>query len=84
MLEDLGIIVKRLRHGHTWPNFVDPSGSSGLLQLLPPRLFAGDADYLSKSIGSDCIDMNAFSINPNLVVVDHNQVSHTARRKTGA
>ena len=36
MLEDLGIIVKRLRHGHTWPNFDDPSGSSGLLQLLPP------------------------------------------------
>ena len=34
-----------------------------------------DADYLSKSIGSDWIDMNAFSINPNLVVVDHNQKS---------
>jgi N-dimethylarginine dimethylaminohydrolase len=32
-----------------------------------------DADYLSKSIGSDWIDMNAFSINPNLVVVDRNQ-----------
>ena len=31
------------------------------------------ADYLSKSIGSDWIDMNAFSINPNLVVVDRNQ-----------
>jgi N-dimethylarginine dimethylaminohydrolase len=32
-----------------------------------------DADYLSKAIGSDWIDMNAFSINPNLVVVDRNQ-----------
>jgi N-dimethylarginine dimethylaminohydrolase len=34
-----------------------------------------DADYLSKSIGSDWIDMNAFSINPNLVVVDRNQTA---------
>lgn len=34
-----------------------------------------DADYVSKSIGSDWIDMNAFSINPNLVVVDSNQPS---------
>jgi N-dimethylarginine dimethylaminohydrolase len=33
------------------------------------------ADYLSKSIGSDWIDMNVFSINPNLVVVDRNQKS---------
>jgi N-dimethylarginine dimethylaminohydrolase len=32
-----------------------------------------DAEYLSKCIGSDWIDMNAFSINPNLVVVDRNQ-----------
>lgn len=32
-----------------------------------------DADYLSKSIGSDWIDMNVFSINPNLAVVDGNQ-----------
>jgi len=32
-----------------------------------------DADYLSKAIGSDWIDMNAFSINPNLVIVDRNQ-----------
>ena len=31
------------------------------------------ADYLSKSIGSDWIDMNVFSINPNLVVVDRDQ-----------
>ncbi len=31
------------------------------------------ADYLSKCIGSDWIDMNAFSINPNLVVVDSDQ-----------
>jgi N-dimethylarginine dimethylaminohydrolase len=34
-----------------------------------------DADYLSRCIGSDWIDMNAFSINPNLVVVDRNQPS---------
>jgi len=34
-----------------------------------------DADYLSKSIGSDWIDMNAFSINPNLVVVDRDQTA---------
>jgi N-dimethylarginine dimethylaminohydrolase len=34
-----------------------------------------DADYLSKCIGSDWIDMNAFSINPNLVVVDRNQTA---------
>src|SRR5262249_57715462 len=32
-----------------------------------------DNDYLSKAIGSDWIDMNAFSINPNLVIVDGNQ-----------
>ena len=32
-----------------------------------------DADYLSKCIGSDWIDMNVFSINPSLVVVDRNQ-----------
>jgi hypothetical protein len=43
-----------------------------------PATFCGDrrsrdADHLSKSIGSDCIDMNAFSINPNLVEVDRNQ-----------
>jgi N-dimethylarginine dimethylaminohydrolase len=34
-----------------------------------------DAEYLSKCIGSDWIDMNLFSINPNLVVVDRNQAS---------
>jgi N-dimethylarginine dimethylaminohydrolase len=34
-----------------------------------------DAEYLAKSIGSDWIDMNAFSINPQLVVVDRNQTS---------
>jgi len=34
-----------------------------------------NADYLAKSIGSDWIDMNVFSINPNLVVVDQNQPS---------
>jgi hypothetical protein len=48
--------------------------------IIAPATFCGgrrshDADYLSKSIGSDCIDMNAFSINPNLVVVDRNQAS---------
>ncbi len=32
-----------------------------------------EADYLSKCIGSDWIDMNAFSINPNTVVVDSDQ-----------
>ncbi len=32
-----------------------------------------DADYLSKSIGSEWIDMNLLSINPNLVVVDQDQ-----------
>jgi N-dimethylarginine dimethylaminohydrolase len=41
----------------------------------PPMENTGryDADYLSKCIGSDWIDMNAFSINPNLVVVDRDQ-----------
>jgi N-dimethylarginine dimethylaminohydrolase len=34
-----------------------------------------DAEYLSKSIGSDWIDMNLFSINPNLVVVDRDQTA---------
>lgn len=32
-----------------------------------------DAEYKSKSIGSNWIDMNAFSISPNLVVVDKDQ-----------
>ena len=32
-----------------------------------------DAAYKAKSIGSDWIDMNAFSINPNLLVVDKDQ-----------
>lgn len=32
-----------------------------------------DADYLSKSIGSKWIDMNVFSISPNLVVADRDQ-----------
>ena len=32
-----------------------------------------DADYLCKSIGSAWIDMNLFSISPNLVVVDRDQ-----------
>jgi len=41
----------------------------------PPMESTGgfDADYLSKSIGSKWIDMNLFSINPNLVVVDRDQ-----------
>jgi len=33
-----------------------------------------DADYMSRSIGSAWIDMNLFSINPSLVVVDRDQV----------
>jgi N-dimethylarginine dimethylaminohydrolase len=32
-----------------------------------------DADYLDKSIGSNWIDMNLLSINPNLVVIDEDQ-----------
>ena len=36
---------------------------------------AFDADYLAKSIGSQWIDMNLFSINPNLVVVDQDQIA---------
>lgn len=34
-----------------------------------------DADYLSKSIGSKWIDMNLFSISPDLVVVDQDQTA---------
>jgi N-dimethylarginine dimethylaminohydrolase len=34
-----------------------------------------DADYLSKSIGSDWIDMNLFSIRPDLAVVDRDQTA---------
>jgi N-dimethylarginine dimethylaminohydrolase len=34
-----------------------------------------DADYLSKSIGSKWIDMNLFSINPELAVVDRDQTA---------
>jgi N-dimethylarginine dimethylaminohydrolase len=34
-----------------------------------------DADYLSKSIGSDWIDMNLFSIHPGLAVVDRDQTA---------
>jgi N-dimethylarginine dimethylaminohydrolase len=43
----------------------------------PPMENTGryDADYISKAIGSDWIDMNAFSINPNLVVVDRDQTA---------
>ena len=32
-----------------------------------------DAEYLSKSIASDWIDMNIFSVSPNLAVVDSDQ-----------
>jgi len=41
----------------------------------PPMENTGryDADYLSKSIASNWIDMNLLSINPNLVVVDRDQ-----------
>ena len=43
----------------------------------PPMENTGryDADYLSKCIGSDWIDMNAFNISPNLVVVDQDQTA---------
>jgi len=43
----------------------------------PPMENTGvyDADYLSRSIGSKWIDMNLFSINPNLVVVDRDQTA---------
>ena len=34
-----------------------------------------DSDYLNKSIGSAWIDMNLFSISPNLVVVDRDQTA---------
>jgi N-dimethylarginine dimethylaminohydrolase len=34
-----------------------------------------DAEYLSRSIGSDWIDMNLLSINPELVVVDRDQTA---------
>lgn len=34
-----------------------------------------DAEYLSRAIGSEWIDMNLFSINPNLVVVDRDQTA---------
>jgi N-dimethylarginine dimethylaminohydrolase len=34
-----------------------------------------DAEYLAKSIGSKWIDMNVFSINPDLVVVDRDQTA---------
>ncbi|MEJ2178571.1 MAG: inosamine-phosphate amidinotransferase 1 [Gammaproteobacteria bacterium] len=34
-----------------------------------------DDDYLSKCIGSNWIEMNAFSISPNLVVVDRDQTA---------
>jgi N-dimethylarginine dimethylaminohydrolase len=43
----------------------------------PPMENTGryDADYLSKSIGSNWIDMNLPSISPNLVVVDEDQTA---------
>jgi N-dimethylarginine dimethylaminohydrolase len=43
----------------------------------PPMENTGgfDAEYLSRSIGSKWIDMNLFSINPNLVVVDQDQTA---------
>jgi len=41
----------------------------------PPMEATGryGADYVKRSIGSNWIDMNLFSINPNLVVVDRDQ-----------
>jgi N-dimethylarginine dimethylaminohydrolase len=34
-----------------------------------------DAEYFSRSIGNKWIDMNLFSISPNLVVVDQGQTA---------
>ena len=39
----------------------------------PPMETRYPAEYRSRSIGSDWIDMNLFSINPNTVVVDRDQ-----------
>ena len=39
----------------------------------PPMENRYSAEYRSRSIGSDWIDMNLFSINPNTVVVDRDQ-----------
>ena len=39
----------------------------------PPMETRYSAEYRSRSIGSDWIDMNLFSINPNTVVVDRDQ-----------
>lgn len=43
----------------------------------PPMQNTGryDADYLSKSMGSDWIDMNLFNISPDLVAVDRDQTA---------
>jgi N-dimethylarginine dimethylaminohydrolase len=50
----------------------------------PPMENTGrfDADYLSRSIGSDWIDMNVFSISPDLVVVDRDQTALIALLET--
>jgi arginine deiminase len=50
---------------------------AGEVIYSPPMENMGrhDADYLSRSIGSKWIDMNLFSINPNLVVVDEDQTA---------
>jgi N-dimethylarginine dimethylaminohydrolase len=45
-----------------------------IIQSPPMVVKNVDADYLERCIGSDWIDMNLFSINPNLVVVDEDQV----------
>jgi arginine deiminase len=42
----------------------------------PPMVGADrfDSDYLARSIGSSWIDMNLFSVSPDLVVVDRDQL----------
>jgi N-dimethylarginine dimethylaminohydrolase len=58
---------------HTLPEFL----KQWQVIYSPPMESTGryDADYLSKSIGSQWIDMNLFSINPNLAVVDRDQTA---------
>jgi hypothetical protein len=79
VLEDLGVTVKR---PDTWPHDAGFSTihweSKGYYNYCPRDMESTggfDAEYLSRSIGSKWIDMNLFSINPNLVVVDQDQVA---------
>jgi hypothetical protein len=67
VLEELGIAVKR---PETWSHEATFSTIHWKAEG-----FYYDADYLSKSIGSNWIDMNLLSISPNLVVVDQDQTA---------